>query len=151
MRPYAIVSPVWVKYGASDGDSATYRPPTRASNSNATFQSQVNPTAIFGGHIDDVHVANNQANETYQSADADGGLGGFRGFHGFGGADASNDNLTLQIQANPTVIVGDRIGDVDVTNNQVNGTHQSADADGGHGLPTFDLGHGLDFAHAFSA
>jgi hypothetical protein len=120
-------------------------PNALASNSNATEQFQSNPTAIFGGQVGDVHVNNTQTNETYQDADATGGFGhGLPHFPGFGGeAGASNDNLTLQIQANPTVILGDKIGDVDVSNTQSNATVQDADAIGGfgHGLPHFDLAH----------
>ncbi len=122
-----------------------------ASNGNLTIQTQANPTAVIGGHVGDVDVTNTQTNDTHQSADANSsGFG--HGFLGFGGdADASNLNLTIQTQANPTVILGDKIGDVDVTNTQTNDTYQSADAHASHGFPSFDFGHGLDLGHIIPA
>lgn len=101
-----------------------------AENFNATHQDQSNPTAVFGEHIGAVDVHNNQSNATYQQADA--GSGGFH-LPGFG-PEAINVNVTTQTQANPTVIVGDHIGPVDVENNQSNATLQQADAGGSGGF-----------------
>jgi hypothetical protein len=107
-----------------------------AINSNYTDQSQSNPTVVSGSvHSVDVH--NDQSNATFQQADA--GSGGYHspGFPSF--ADANNYNETHQSQNNPTAVIGDRIGSVDVHNSQSNETYQQADASsGGHGL------HGAD-------
>jgi len=112
-----------------------------ASNSNYTDQSQNNPTAVSGGGIHSVDVHNDQSNATSQQADA-GSLGYHSpGFSSF--ADASNYNETHQSQSNPTLVFGNHIGSVDVTNNQSNETYQQADAgSGGHDL------HGPSFAGA---
>ena len=51
------------------------------------------------------------------------GLGGFGNPDG----DIFIANLTVQNQANPTVVSGNQIGDVDVTNVQVAEVHQDID------------------------
>jgi hypothetical protein len=105
-----------------------------ASNSNYTDQSQSNPTAVAGGSIQSVDVHNNQSNETYQQADAHSGGYEAPSF----GSSAANYNETYQSQNNPTVVLGDHIGSVDVDNNQSNETHQHADAhSGGYEAPWF--------------
>jgi hypothetical protein len=118
-----------------------------ASNVNATAQNQSNPTEVSGKDLGPINVENSQTNMTGQTADADASdLGGFGhgGFgHGFGGgadADASNFNLTLQNQVNPTVIIGEHTGPINVENSKTNGTFQTADADAS------DFGH-FGFGH----
>jgi hypothetical protein len=114
-----------------------------ATNSNGTIQHQSNPTVVAGDDISNVDVTNVQTNSTHQDADAsayaDGGFGGW--FYDTDGAvadaTADNFNFTVQSQVNPTIILGDDISNIDVTNVQTNSTHQDADAfahaDGGFG------------------
>ena len=108
-----------------------------AINSNYTDQSQSNPTVVSGGSVHSVDVHNDQSNATFQQADAVSGSYHSPGFPSF--ADANNYNETHQSQNNPTAVIGDHIGSVDVHNSQSNETYQQADAiSGGHGL------HGAD-------
>ena len=62
-----------------------------------------------------------QSNATFQQADAGSGGHGFPSFAG-----ASNFNFTTQVQADPTIVIGDHIGSVDVHNSQSNATEQLA-------------------------
>jgi hypothetical protein len=113
-----------------------------ATNSNGTVQHQSNPTVVSGDDISGVSVTNVQTNDTDQdasaSASADGGHGSW--FYDAGGAvadaTADNFNFTVQSQVNPTIILGDDISGIDVTNVQTNDTDQDASAfaiaDGGH-------------------
>jgi hypothetical protein len=113
-----------------------------ATNSNGTVQNQSNPTVVAGDDISNVDVTNVQTNDTDQDADAfasaDGGYGGWYSSTGGAVADATADNLnfTFQSQVNPTIILGDDISNIDVTNVQTNDTDQdafaSASADGGY-------------------
>jgi hypothetical protein len=105
-----------------------------ATNTNGTHQNQSNPTVVAGDDISNVDVTNVQTNSTDQDADAfasaDGGYGGW--YSGTGGATAdataNNFNFTVQNQVNPTIILGDDISGIDVTNVQTANTHQNADA-----------------------
>jgi hypothetical protein len=113
-----------------------------ATNSNGTVQNQSNPTVVAGDDISNVDVTNVQTNSTDQDADAfasaDGGYGGWYSSIGGAVADATADNFnfTVQSQVNPTIILGDDISNIDVTNVQTNDTDQdafaSASADGGY-------------------
>ena len=131
-----------------------------ASNWNSTDQYQDNPTAVaayspaayspaaYGGGVHSVDVHNSQSNDTYQQADAgssgypspyqhaDPGSGGYESPYTYQphfGGDATNYNETHQYQNDPTVVLGDHIGKVDVHNDQSNATFQQADAgSGGH-------------------
>ncbi len=111
-----------------------------ASNVNGTAQYQSNPTQVTGGG-GPIDVSNSQSNATGQSAVADAGdFGGFGygGLFGGGGdAGASNFNLTVQSQFNPTLVIGDT-GPINISNSQSNLTTQHAAADasdfGGFGI-----------------
>ena len=93
-----------------------------AANYNETNQYQNNPTLVLGGdHVGSVDVHNDQSNGTFQQADAGSGGHGLPGFLG----GASNFNITTQVQADPTIVIGDHVGSVDVHNSQTNGTEQS--------------------------
>jgi hypothetical protein len=117
-----------------------------ATNTNGTVLNQSNPTVVVGDDISNVDVTNVQTNSTDQDADAfasaDGGYGGW--YSGTGGATADatadNSNFSVLTQVNPTIIIGDDISGIDVTNVQTNDTDQnafaSASADGG-----YDYGH----------
>ncbi|WP_296710451.1 hypothetical protein [Rhodoblastus sp.] len=117
-------------YQQADAHSGGYEAPwfgSSAMNSNETHQYQNNPTLVFGGSggsIGSVDVHNNQSNETFQQADAHSGGHDLLGFPSSGGA--SNFNFTTQIQADPTIVIGDHIGSVDVHNSQSNATEQLA-------------------------
>lgn len=88
-------------------------------NFNITTQVQADPTIIVGDNVGPVDVSNSQSSATFQQADA-----GFGDYHLPGipafGAEVVNFNITTQIQADPTIVVGDNIGPVDVSNSQGN-------------------------------
>ena len=88
---------------------------------NLTLQTQGNFTGILGQQTGDVDVTNLQNAGTVQHLD----LAGL----GFGSPDGDIfiANLTLQDQANPTIVSGSQFGDVDVTNLQVADVHQNFD------------------------
>ena len=127
-------------YQQADAHSGGYFSPYsggQATNFNETQQDQTNPTLVFGSHVGPVDVHNSQSNATFQDAGAGSGGFGLPGFHGFG-PDAININVTTQVQADPTIVVGDHVGPVTVDNSQSNATFQQADAgSGGFGFPGF--------------